>query len=122
MHVNVYGRLFDEAFRLRDTVLGGAQGQRRRGPGHDGQADRGGGTTIQDAPDNAAAINFLHRLFLRKTWRQDRRLFCVTASPARARAGDQINLRKLGLVPADQRPGQIIFQRPNTPRRQKQLG
>jgi hypothetical protein len=44
-------------------------------------------------------------------------------SPARGRAGDQINLKKFALVrPADQRPGQIIFQRPNTPRRQKQLG
>jgi hypothetical protein len=45
------------------------------------------------------------------------------ASPARGRAGDQINVKKLRLLrPADQRPGQIIFQRPNTPRRQKQLG
>jgi hypothetical protein len=41
---------------------------------------------------------------------------------ARSRAGDQMNLKKLELAPADQRPGQIIFQRPNTPRRQKQLG
>jgi hypothetical protein len=45
------------------------------------------------------------------------------ASPARGRAGDRINVKKLALLrPADQRPGQIIFQRPNTPRRQKQLG